>query len=91
MDCTQCCVAAKPRSSCCLQVVAGAPAQTAQPAEVEVARVGFSVIVYEGTVLEPAAVKPSCSSPELTLTLCVDGTVSGLLSPFTLNFKQVEF
>ena len=71
--------------------MARACAQTAQLAEVKVSRVGLSIVVYEGIVREAAAVKPSCTSPELMLTPCVDGIVSGLLSTFALNFKQVLF
>ena len=44
-ECTENYVAAKPSNGCCLQVVAGAPAQTAQLAELEVSSIFTLVFV----------------------------------------------
>ena len=79
-ECTECCVAAKPRSSCCLQVLAGAPAKPAQLAEVEVCSISLSIIMCK-----PVAIKPS-SSTELAITVWVGGIILGLLwSPHLLS------
>ena len=69
----------QPSSSCYLQVVPGACAQTAQLAEVQMSisepqhhglvEAPATTTMYE--CCEPVAMKPSCNSDELMVTICV--------------------